>query len=113
MSISPRALLCAALALTIVCPAGLAQSRASRRAASQILLTTDKPLYQPGQVIHLRALALDQGTRRAVGDKPVTFEVEDARGNKVFKKRETLSRFGVASADFVLADEVNMGNFAL
>ncbi|MBI1876885.1 MAG: hypothetical protein HYR94_01380, partial [Chloroflexi bacterium] len=25
----------------------------------RLLLTTDKPLYQPGQVIHLRALALD------------------------------------------------------
>ena len=39
----------------------------------------------------------------------MTFEVEDARGNKVFKQKSALSRFGVASADFDLADEVNMG----
>ena len=81
--------------------------------SNQILLTADKPLYQPGQVIHLRALALDMATRTPLPDKPVTFEVEDARGNKVFKKKGTLSRFGVASADFTLADEVNMGTYTL
>ncbi|MBV9849369.1 MAG: hypothetical protein JO250_06755 [Armatimonadetes bacterium] len=81
--------------------------------ATQILLTADKPVYQPGQTIHLRALALDMGTRRAVAEESLVFEAEDARGNKVFKQRRTLSPFGVASADFVLADEVNMGTFAL
>jgi hypothetical protein len=79
----------------------------------QVLLTSDKPLYQPGQTIHIRSLALDMATRKALGDQPVTFEVEDARGNKVFKKRGKLTSFGVASADFVLADEVNMGTFTL
>ncbi|MCW3095536.1 MAG: Large extracellular alpha-helical protein [Chthonomonadaceae bacterium] len=79
----------------------------------QVLLTSDKPLYQPGQTIHIRSLALDMATRKALGDQPVTFEVEDARGNKVFKKRDKLTAFGLASADFVLADEVNMGTFTL
>ena len=81
--------------------------------ANQILLTADKPLYQPGQTIHLRALAVDMGTRTPLADKPITFEVEDARGNKVFKQKGALSRFGVASSDFVLADEVNMGTYTL
>ncbi len=79
----------------------------------QLMLTADKPLYQPGQTMHLRALALDMATREALADQPITFEVEDARGNKVFKKHQTLSRYGVASADFILADEVNMGAFTL
>lgn len=79
----------------------------------QVLLTSDKPLYQPGQTIHIRSLALDMATRKALGDQPVTFEVEDARGNKVFKKHGKLTAFGLASADFVLADEVNMGTFTL
>lgn len=79
----------------------------------QVLLSADKPLYQPGQTMHLRALALDMATRQALADKPVTFEVEDARGNKVYKKADKLSRFGVASTDFILADEVNMGTFTL
>lgn len=79
----------------------------------QLLLTADKPLYQPGQTMHLRALALDMATRQTLGGVPVVFEIEDARGNKVFKRRETLSAYGIASADFVLADEVNMGTFTL
>lgn len=81
--------------------------------SEQVLLTCDKPVYQPGQMVHLRALALDMANRKALSDQPITFEVEDARGNKVFKKKESLSQFGVAGADFTLADEVNMGTYTL
>ncbi len=77
----------------------------------RILLTTDKPLYQPGQTIHLRALALDGPSHAAVADKPIALEVEDGKGNKVFKKRDRTDKFGVASADFELADEVNFGPY--
>src|SRR5258706_15787118 len=55
---------------------------------SQIMLVADKPVYQPGQKMHLRALVLDLGSRAAVKDSEITFEVEDARGNKVFKKKQ-------------------------
>jgi uncharacterized protein YfaS (alpha-2-macroglobulin family) len=78
---------------------------------NKILLTTDKPLYQPGQTIHVRALALDGPTRAAAADQPLTLEVEDAKGNKVFKRRGRTDRFGIASADFELADEVNFGPY--
>ncbi|HXI94386.1 MAG TPA: MG2 domain-containing protein, partial [Blastocatellia bacterium] len=77
----------------------------------RILLTTDKPLYQPGQTIHLRALALDGPSHAAIADQPITLEVEDGKGNKVFKKRDRTDRFGIASADFELADEVNFGPY--
>ena len=77
---------------------------------SQILLTTEKPLYQPGQTIHARALALDRATHEATANRKLTFEVQDSRGNKVFKKATQTDEFGVASADFALADEVNLGS---
>ncbi len=77
----------------------------------RILLTTDKPLYQPGQTIHLRALALDGPSHAAAADQPITLEVEDGKGNKVFKKHVRTDRFGIASADFELADEVNFGPY--
>jgi hypothetical protein len=35
---------------------------------SKLLLTTDKPIYQPGQTIHLRALALQRAHRRSRSD---------------------------------------------
>ncbi|UCH35294.1 MAG: hypothetical protein JSV65_02775, partial [Armatimonadota bacterium] len=83
--------------------------RITKRA--EVLLTTDKPMYQPGHVIHLRALALQQPQRLPAAGENVTFEIEDAKGNKVFKKSLATSRFGLASTDFQLASELNMGRW--
>ncbi len=80
---------------------------------ASILLTTEKPIYQPGQTIHVRALALDRSNHEAQADRELTFEVEDSRGNKVFKKMTQTDAFGVASAEFGLADEVNLGTYHL
>jgi hypothetical protein len=79
----------------------------------QILLTTEKPIYQPGQTIHVRALALDRARHAAAGGRNLTFEVQDSRGNKVFKKATQTDKFGIASAEFELADEVNLGTYHL
>ncbi|MGP0019071.1 MAG: MG2 domain-containing protein [Candidatus Sulfotelmatobacter sp.] len=78
-----------------------------------ILLTTEKPIYQPGQSIHVRALALDRANHEAAAGRKLTFEVEDSRGNKVFKKATQTDKFGIASAEFGLADEVNLGTYHL
>ncbi|MBI3944307.1 MAG: hypothetical protein HY321_00130, partial [Armatimonadetes bacterium] len=83
------------------------------RAGEQVLLTTDKPLYQPGQTIHIRALALRQPDQRPLASTPATLEVEDAKGNKVFKRQAATSAYGILSADFVLANEVNQGRYTI
>lgn len=80
---------------------------------ASVLLTTEKPIYQPGQTIHVRALALDRANHAASANRKLTFEVEDSRGNKVFKKATQTDQFGVASAEFGLADEVNLGVYHL
>ncbi|HNT88114.1 MAG TPA: MG2 domain-containing protein, partial [Candidatus Hydrogenedentes bacterium] len=78
---------------------------------TKILLTTDKPLYQPGQTIHLRALSLDMAVGRPVADRDLVFEVMDAKGNKVFKKPVQTDAYGIGFADFQLATEVNLGPY--
>lgn len=78
-----------------------------------VLLTTEKPIYQPGQTIHVRALALNRATHEAAARRSLTFEVEDSRGNKVFRSATETSQFGIASAEFALADEVNLGTYHL
>jgi hypothetical protein len=78
-----------------------------------ILLTTEKPIYQPGQTIHIRALALDRANHQAVGNGGLTFEVEDSRGNKVFKQKTRTDEFGIAFTEFQLASEVNLGTYHL
>ena len=79
----------------------------------KILLTTDKPIYQPGQVIHMRLLALRRPRLVPCGEEAVLFEVRDGKGNKVFKQRATTNEFGVSAADFKLATEVNMGGYEI
>jgi len=89
------------------------QQKVKVRQAARILLTTDKPIYQPGQVMHLRALALKLPTMKAVAKRDIILEVSDAKSNKVFKRTIVSNDFGIAAADFQLADEVNMGRYVL
>ncbi|GMV39702.1 MAG: hypothetical protein AMXMBFR64_14180 [Myxococcales bacterium] len=77
----------------------------------KVLLTTDKPLYQPGQTIHMRALALEKPGLAPVADKPVTFEVEDGKGNKIHKVSIDSDQYGIAATELKLATLVNMGTF--
>jgi len=79
----------------------------------KILLSTDKPLYQPGQTIHLRALALSSLDMTPARDQAVSFLVEDPKGNKVFRQTVTSSQYGIAAVDFELASEVNTGRYKL
>ncbi|WP_437282956.1 MG2 domain-containing protein [Sorangium sp. So ce375] len=77
----------------------------------KLLLTTDKPLYKPGQTIHLRALALERGNNAPIVRTPITFEVEDGKGNKIFKKPITTDAYGVAATTFRIGSIVNTGEF--
>ncbi len=80
-------------------------------ARQKIMLTLDKPTYQPGQRMRLRALSLRAGDLQAQDGGSVVFEVEDSKGNKVFKREAERNEFGIASAEFQLAHEVNMGTY--
>ncbi len=79
----------------------------------RILLSTDRPVYQPGQTIHIRSLAVLEGQRKSPESGTTIFEVEDPKGNKVFKKSMPIGAFGIASSDFILAREINMGNYRI
>ena len=82
-------------------------------ADGKILLVSDRPIYQPGHVIHLRALALHSFDMKPLDNRDLLFEVEDPKGNKVLKRTFKTSEFGIASVDFQLADEVNLGDYHL
>ena len=103
--------------INVVARSAAGASTLSRQVSVQrsfrTMLTTDKPLYQPGQTIHLRALALGVDSLKPAVERPVIFEVLDSKGNKVFRKKASTSRFGIASADFVLADQVNTGSYTV
>lgn len=83
------------------------------RRSYKLLLTTDKPVYQPAQTIHLRALAFSTLDMSAAAGADIGFLVEDPKGNKVFRQTVKASPYGVAAADFVLASEVINGDYKI
>ena len=81
--------------------------------AGRVLLTTDKPIYQPRQTIHLRVLALNTHDLKPLAKQKVRLEVLDPKGNKVFKKVLLTSDYGVAASTFTLADEIGLGSYQI
>lgn len=79
--------------------------------ARRVLVTTDKPIYQPGQTMHLRVLSLKKPRLSPDADAECVLEVFDGKGNKVHKQRLSTGDFGVASTTFRLATEVNEGTY--
>lgn len=79
----------------------------------RILVTTDKPLYQPGQVIHIRTLSLRRGDLLPAAGQPLVVEVMDGRGNKILRETIETDAYGVAATQLQLARELNMGEFVV
>ena len=71
----------------------------------RIHVTTDKPIYQPSQTIHFRALALSAIQQAPASSADFTWEVFDPKGNRLFRKEGRTDSFGVAASEFPLADE--------
>jgi len=79
---------------------------------SRIVLTTDKPIYQPGQLLHIRALALDFN-KRAIADTELELEIEDPEGTTQFRADLKTSRFGVASVDWQIPENTRLGDYRI
>ena len=79
----------------------------------KILLTSDKPIYQPGQTMSLRSLALMSPDNAPLTAASVLFEIDDGKGNKVFKKSVDTDSYGIAATTFTLGSLVNTGTFTL
>lgn len=78
----------------------------------RLVLTTDKPLYQPGQTLHIRALALD-ANNRAIPDAELEIKVEDPESTTQFRTSLKTSRFGVVNADWIIPDGTRLGDYQI
>ncbi|HIN86076.1 MAG TPA: hypothetical protein EYN06_06310, partial [Myxococcales bacterium] len=81
--------------------------------APRLFVSTDKPLYRPGQTMHIRALALSQKDLTPIQSTPVILEVLDGKGNKIFKEEAMTDDFGVVSLTAPLASQVNLGDYTI
>ena len=76
-------------------------------------LSTDKPLYQPGQTIHLRLLCVERISTRPINEREVDLSISDPRGNLLFSKKLKTSSWGITSADFLLDREAATGDYTV
>jgi hypothetical protein len=79
----------------------------------KLMLSSDKPVYQPGQTIQVRGLALRQPDLKPVAGQAVTFTIADPKSNIIFKKKDVTSKFGIASIDCPLATEILEGPYRI
>jgi len=79
---------------------------------ARIMVTTDKPIYQPGQPLHIRALVFDSG-KRAVANAETTLTISDPESTNVFETSLITSRFGVATADWAIPENTRLGDYAI
>jgi hypothetical protein len=75
-----------------------------------ILLSTDKPIYQPEQTLHMRVLLLDD-QRRAWAKQPVQFVVRDPDDTIIFSSDKESSRFGIADVDWPIPSSQKLGDY--
>jgi len=75
----------------------------------EVVVTTDKPRYEPGQTVHLRVLALEAHTRRPANRRSVTVRLADPQGHGLFTRSLETSPFGIAATDCALPDRADCG----
>lgn len=72
-----------------------------------IFMQTDKPIYQPGQTMHMRVITLDSELKPKSENAVV--EILDSKGIKIFKKEVLTDEYGLANLDLPISKEPNLG----
>jgi len=81
--------------------------------SSKVFLATDKPIYQPGQTIHMRSLVLQTDSLKPDAGRPVELTVTDPSDNVIFRQTRTLSEYGLAWADLPLDSLIAPGRYRI
>ncbi|MFZ2486610.1 MAG: alpha-2-macroglobulin family protein [Anaerolineae bacterium] len=79
----------------------------------RVLLSSDKPVYQPGETIHLRTLALSGVDGKPAAGSIVQFEIFDAVGRVLLSQQQLSSAFGIAALDLPLAASAPLGQYQI
>ena len=75
-------------------------------------ITTDKRLYQPGQVLHVRALMFTP-SRQALANQDIAIRVVDPDDLTVFREVIKSSEFGVVATDWTIPENVRLGDYSI
>jgi hypothetical protein len=75
-------------------------------------LQTDKPIYQPGQMLHIRGVVLGPSGRAAAGEE-VELTIDDPESNTAHHATLTSTRLGVVHDDWKLPAGAALGTWNL
>ena len=75
---------------------------------ARVTVSTDKPLYQPGQTVHMRMMAFGADKKVLQGRK-IEVSIENEENEEEFRQTVTTSRFGIASLDWVIPNLLRLG----
>ena len=70
-------------------------------------IETDKPIYKPGQTMHIRVMTLDPELKPIV--QSVTLDIIDAKGIKIYRSIVQTDDYGMATVDLPISTEPNLG----
>lgn len=79
----------------------------------KLFLSSDKPVYRPGQTIHLRALALETVDLHPVAGQDIVFTLSGPAGEQLERSVVSTSDFGIAGLDFSLPPDAAHGHYTL
>jgi hypothetical protein len=79
---------------------------------SNVSVSTDKPIYQPGQILHTRLLAFGVN-KKAIADQSVTVKILDPDETLVNRMELKTSRFGIAAGDWQIPDNLRLGTYRI
>ena len=79
---------------------------------SNVSLSTDKPIYQPGQTLHTRLMAFGVN-KKAIAGQPVILKILDPEETLVTRIELQTSPFGIAAADWQIPDKLRLGTYRI
>ena len=82
----------------------------SEEQQGSVLLTSDKPLYQPGQSFSARGLYFDVNNVVVAG-KELEFSIEDEDETVLYRQKVKTSDFGIASISWTIPEHAKLGNY--
>ena len=78
----------------------------------EIRADTDKPIYQPGQTMHVRILCLGTGSHAEEG-REFDLRIANESGELSFTAKVETSRFGIASTDWEIPQNAEPGPYTI
>jgi hypothetical protein len=81
---------------------------------SSFLILTDKPIYQPGQDLHVRGILLKGAeTRTVVAGSELVFSIEDEEDTLLYRETVKTSEFGIASISWKIPENAKLGDLGI